>query len=90
MLSAVTVLTEDLSAQTIHRLLKQSKPEAQYRLRCIIESNKVIDDKTHILNIPATQVTSLRQLTEDQEWSFYQGHLEHNIDIHKVPKYTIY
>ena len=45
MLSAVTVLTEDLSAQTIHRLLKQSKPEAQYRLRCIIESNKVIMTK---------------------------------------------
>ena len=42
MLSAVTVLTEDLSAQTIYRLLKQSKPEAQYKLRCIIESNKVI------------------------------------------------
>ena len=42
MLSAVTVLTEDLSAQTIYRLLKQSKPEAQYKLRCIIESTKVI------------------------------------------------
>ena len=44
MLSAVTVLTEDLSAQTIYRLLKQSKPEGQYRLRCIIESNKVLID----------------------------------------------
>ena len=41
MLSAVIVITDDLSAQTIHRLLKQSKPEAQYKLRCIIESNKV-------------------------------------------------
>ena len=41
MLSAITVLTDDLSAQAIYRLLKQSKPEAQYKLRCIIETNEV-------------------------------------------------
>lgn len=40
MLSALTIDSDNLSQQNIYTSLKQSKPEAQYRIRCILQSDQ--------------------------------------------------
>ena len=41
MLSALTIDSDNLSQQNIYTSLKHSKPEAQYRIRCILQSDQV-------------------------------------------------
>ena len=41
MLSALTIDSDNLSQQSIYSSLKQLKPEAQYRIRCILQSDQV-------------------------------------------------
>ena len=41
MLSALTIDSDNLSQQNIYTSLKQSKPEAQYRIRCMLQSDQV-------------------------------------------------
>jgi len=41
MLSALTISSQDLSAQSVHKILKHSKAETQYRLRCLLQSDQV-------------------------------------------------
>ena len=41
MVTAVPLPSSDLSPQKIHQLLKQSPPEAQYKLRCSLHKDQV-------------------------------------------------
>lgn len=41
MITALIIKGPDLSPQAIHRTLKHSKPEAQYKLRCHIQNEQV-------------------------------------------------
>ena len=42
MVTAVPLPSSDLSPQKIHQLLKQSPPEAQYKLRCSLHKDQVL------------------------------------------------
>ena len=48
LISAVSVTGEDMSPHHINHQLKQSKPDAQYRLRCLMGEEKVTDKSQHI------------------------------------------
>ena len=52
LISAVSVTGEDMSPHHINHQLKQSKPDAQYRLRCLMGEEKVTDKSQNIDPVP--------------------------------------
>ena len=42
LISAISVSGEDLAPQVINAQLKSSKPDAQYRFRCLLATDKVL------------------------------------------------
>ena len=45
LISAISVSGEDFAAEVVNAQLKSSKPEAQYRFRCLLSSDKVNEIK---------------------------------------------